>query len=239
MAKFNWLVPIQNCLFLLRCTGVWPKSHEINSFSFYNFYAILVLTVFVIADAIFQCIMIYFIMNDLTALAASIYILPCKIALIFKIFKFISNNGFIRRLAKKLNGKAFQPADARQIKLAESNFWEWNVVARIMRFSTGGGMIFYLSFPLLDKSENRRLLFPSWYPFDAQKSPFYEITFIYQILSLLYVALVNIHIDLFLSALNMYIGCQFDLLCHNLQNLRHNNKNKILEFYQHHRGILK
>lgn len=239
MTKFDWWVTIENCLFLLRCTGVWPKKSETYSFSFYTFYAITALTIFVIADAIFQCIMIYFIMNDLTALAASIYILPSKIALIFKIFKFISNIKFVKKLVEELNNEVFQPADAKQIKLIQSNFWEWKVVAKIIWFSTAGGMIFFLFFPLLDKSDHRRLLFPSWYPFETQKSPFYEITFVYQVLSLLYVGLVNIDIDLFLSAVNMYIGCQFDLLCYNLQNLRHNNKRKILKCYEHHQQILK
>lgn len=239
MTKFNWLVTIKNCLFALKCTGVWPNERKAYSLNLYTLYAIIALTIFIVADTIFQSIMIYFIINDLAALAASIYILPSKLGTIFKIFIFTSNIQTVQQLTEEVNSDVFQPVTEKQKLLIENNLWAWSLVFKIMWMSTGVGLIFYFFFPLLDKTENHKLLFPSWYPFDSKKSPFYEITYVYQALSLIYVASVNTNIDMFLSALNMYIGCQFDLLSNNLQNLEIKNERNIIKIFRHHQHILK
>lgn len=154
---------------------------------------------------------------------ASLYMLPTKLSAVYKTFKFKRNIQALLQLTEDLNdSEIFQPIDKRQKLLIQSNLGTWQFVFYIMWIFSAGGLIFNMFLPLLDKTEPRKLLFPSWYPYDSSKSPFYELTYIYQAVSINFIGLININIDLFISALNMFIGCQFDLLCEKLCRMKEN-----------------
>lgn len=65
------------------------------------------------------------------------------------------------------------------------------------------------------------------------------MTYVYQSISLVAIAVVNTNLGLFLAALNMYAGCQFDLLCDNLRQLKYDEGHKLLECVRHHQAIIK
>ncbi|RZC41867.1 7tm 6 domain containing protein, partial [Asbolus verrucosus] len=93
--------------------------------------------------------------------------------------------------------------------------------------------------------KDSRLPFLAWYPYNSKVSPFYEITYVYQIVSISFIAIANSNIDTLIAALNMYIGAQFDILCDDLRNLQDLTQSASLSFnekltdcIQHHKKIL-
>ncbi|RZC32582.1 7tm 6 domain containing protein [Asbolus verrucosus] len=98
-----------------------------------------------------------------------------------------------------------------------------------------------------DKSvKEHRLPFLAWYPFNEKKSPFYEITYIYQIVSISFIAMTTLSINTLIAALNMYIAAQFDILCDDLRNLRNvtdalsaDFNVRLINCVNHHKEILR
>ncbi|XP_063925642.1 odorant receptor 4-like [Zophobas morio] len=98
-------------------------------------------------------------------------------------------------------------------------------------------------YPVLDQSyKAKKLPFIAWYSYDHQKSPLYEITYIYQIIANYFIAFTNQNVDAFISALLMYIAAQCELLCDHLKNLKFEEKNKgfvkFVRCVKHHQKIL-
>ncbi|RZC41406.1 7tm 6 domain containing protein, partial [Asbolus verrucosus] len=111
----------------------------------------------------------------------------------------------------------------------------------VMAFGT---VFFWSIFPILDKSfKNYRLPFYAWYPYNTKTSPFYEITYVYQVFGTSFIALTNVCIDTLIASLNMYTGTQFDLLCDDLRNLYDPDEEgiskKLMTCIKHHKQILR
>ena len=84
-------------------------------------------------------------------------------------------------------------------------------------------------FPILDNlTAQHELIFRSWFPYDVEVSPFYEISYSYQFVHLWFGAFVTHNIDTLVTALMTYIGLQCDLLCDNLRNLGYTQNESIL-----------
>lgn len=242
MEDFDFVTSLQTNLFCLRWVGTWPLSPSYKS-DFYTVYAIISITVCMFGHNFFQTVNIYFIFNDLNTLTSVIFVALTDLVAILKSLLFIFN---IRRLKQLLlvdvRQNLFQPRNHKQKILVEKrvNFWK-----RIYLVFSGLGMttmFFWAVFPILDGSvQEYRLPFLAWYPYKVTKSPFYEITYFYQIVCVFFIVIVNMNTDMLLVALMNFLGVQCDLLCDNLRNA-HFSKNVSLEFLRcvrHHVNILR
>jgi hypothetical protein len=105
--------------------------------------------------------------------------------------------------------------------------------------------LFCVLFPLLDKTaEEKRLPFLAWYPYNTQISPFYQITYIHQIASVVFITTVHVNIDTLVAAINAFNGSQFDILCDNLRNLHNltgseDINDKLINCIEHHKQTLR
>lgn len=239
MERFNWLDTLRICLFMLRGVGLWPKETKRYGFNGYTFYAFVVLTIFPVINLSLQITKAYFVISDPTALVSLIYILPAQIIGIIKGLKLIFNQPTLCKFVDEINSDVFQPKNLDQKKLIGNNLKQWQIIFLAAWLTAGGSCLFFMFSVLRDKSEERKLIFLSWFPYNYEESPFYQITYIYQSISISVIAMVNTNIGLFLSALNMYTGCQFDLLCDNLRKLKYNHEHKLLESLKHYQEISK
>lgn len=242
MTSFDWKVTIKINLLFLRLGGLWPK----NSFTYklnnlYSIHAILCISLFLIGDALTQAINIYFLRHDLEALTGVIYVLFSKLVTIFKILSFIKNIGVLKAFMNYINSDIFQPKNHRQRVIIEPALNTWKKMFRALFIISFSTITLWIMFPILDRSHGKRLPFVAWYPFDTEKWPFYEITYMYQVLSIFYCGVVGVGIDTYISALNMYIGAQIDILCDGLKNLKFdkNTSKNLKHCITHHKIILR
>ncbi|RZC42780.1 7tm 6 domain containing protein, partial [Asbolus verrucosus] len=102
--------------------------------------------------------------------------------------------------------------------------------------------ILWVLLPLMNKSKQFQLPLPFWYPYDKKASPFYEITYVHQIISFFYTVIAVYNIDMLTSALMVFIGAQCDILCDDLRNLHGNRSNifseNLKKSIKHHQEIL-
>ncbi|RZB89854.1 odorant receptor 59a-like, partial [Asbolus verrucosus] len=227
MEKYDWKLTISTNILKLKFVGLWPE-------------------VFVCGHNFFQAANLMFNDNDLQTVTATSFITLSTLIAILKTYYLIQNMGILKELMVTLNSDLFQPRNLRQINQIKPSlkFWKINYV---LYWSMASGAIFFWStYPILDKSvEKYRLPFMAWYPYNTKISPYYEITYIYQILGIIFVATTALSIDTLIAALNMYIGAQFDILCDDIRHLYdvtndtfHEINKKLIHSVKHHRKIL-
>ncbi|XP_044270428.1 odorant receptor Or1-like [Tribolium madens] len=244
MDHYDWKSTIKINLFLLRLIGLWPKGEEGYKMGLYMLYASFLLITFVFPLVFLQSINIYFIRTNVAAVAGTFYILLVEMLLISKVYYLITNMSVLKQLLSILDTEMFQPKNSVQILEIESNIHVWKLIYKTFAYSCFSVNIFWAVYPLFDETD-RRLPFIAWYPYDTKITPFYEITYLHQILSLSFITTIHVNVDALAAALNVFNGSQFDILEDNLKNLHKLEKNGMVDVKQnltycvsHHKHIL-
>lgn len=245
MQYFDWKDTIKINIKILEIVGLWPDEGRNYGNNFYTIYSFISIILFIYGHNFFQTVNIYFIFPDLQAISGTIFVTLSEMLTIVKSYYIIQNTNMLKQLMQTLNCKIFQPRNKRQIELIKPSLNFWKKVSTLLWSMSAGAVFFWATYPILDQSaKESRLPFMAWYPFNAKVSPYYELTYIYQIASTAFIAAATLSIDTLIAALNMYIGAQCDILCDELQrfcdhkNAIKSNK-KLLLCVQHHKEILK
>ena len=238
MEKFDWKTPIKINILKLKAVGLWPhKTYKLN---LYTLWAAISFICIISAHNIFQAINIIFLLDDLKAVTSIIFLNLSELLGMLKAYYLFRNMAILKQLMLTLNSDIFQPKNQQQQELIEPNLKLWRLNYVVYWGMSLGAVFFWIAVPVLDKSvKNWQLPFSAWYPFDTKVSPNYEITYLYQAIGVIFVAISTLGVDTLIAALTMYIGAQLDLLCDNLKHLR--SKNFEAEFFkciEHHKQML-
>ncbi|RZC33949.1 hypothetical protein BDFB_015042, partial [Asbolus verrucosus] len=104
--------------------------------------------------------------------------------------------GMLKQLMMSLDSELFQPKSTKQNLLIQPSLKFWKSIRKAFWSAGVCTLVFWAVFPILDNSiKDHRLPFLAWYPYDTKASPFYEITYIYQIFCASFAAYANINID--------------------------------------------
>lgn len=239
MPTFNWKDTIKANLGMLKILGMWPKSNQ-YTFGIYSFYTAIWITIFSIQLSC-QIINVILSLDNFQIVITTSYIILGETIAAFKTFFSIKNVRILKFLVKMLDHENFQPKSISQVKLVQPSLNSWTLIFKTYWIAGGATLLFWVLFPILDKGyEEYRFPFLAWYPFNVRREPVYQLTYIYQVFAVFYMAFVVINIDTLIAALNMYLGAQFDILCDNLKNLgkTDNGKEDLNKCILHHKCIL-
>ncbi|RZC18441.1 odorant receptor 49b-like [Asbolus verrucosus] len=103
MEKFNWKFTIRINILMLQFLGLWPKGDEIYKHDLYMLYAVISTILIMGGHNFFQTMNIFFVYNDLEALAATIFITVTDLLVSLKMYFFVRNIGTLKKLMIKLN----------------------------------------------------------------------------------------------------------------------------------------
>lgn len=241
MNAFDWKICIKLNLLLLKVGGLWPKINYLPDS--YSFYTVICFAVFIVGDTFFQTVNIFVVSNDLEAMTNVIYIFFTKAVAIYKISCFVKNMKIVKEFMIVANSNIFQPKNEHQKTLILPLLSAWKKLFATFFAMSWSTILLWSLFPILDRSQGKRLPFLAWYPYDIQKSPLYEITYVYQVLSVSYCTIATIGVDVYIASLNMFVAIQFDLLCDNLKNVKFSTRRKAFEALRfcitHHQTILR
>ncbi|EFA09170.1 odorant receptor Or1 [Tribolium castaneum] len=238
MDKYDWRSHIKINILVLRFLGLWPKN---TYHGFYIFHLIFMMGTFLLGHLFFQAANIYFIRTNLEAVTGTIYVLLVESLVVFKVYHLVKNMAMFKQLLEILDTEMFQPKNKKQIVAIDETIHVWKTIYKSFLYTCFGTNAFWAIYPLLDKSEGgKRLPFLAWYPYNTTITPLYEITYVYQIVSVSFITTVHVNVDVLVAALNIFNGSQFEILCDNLKNL-HNGpvKENLIECIKHHKEILK
>lgn len=243
MEGFDWVSTIKTNLLLLYYGGMWPKDEETHKFNLYTIYSIFMFLTFTVYHNFSQVFNLFFVTN-LQDMTSCVFLSLTQSMAIVKAFYIIQNMKTLKSLISTLHAnRLFQPKNLKQIKMVEPSLNEWKLLFRMFWLSAVGTINLLMIFPLLDNSYKQyRLPLMSWHPFSTKSSPMYEIIYIHQIVSCYTVAIVDMSADTLISALNMFIGTQCDILCDNIRNIDGSVEEmgaKWKECIVHHKEIIK
>ncbi|XP_063925985.1 odorant receptor 46a-like [Zophobas morio] len=217
MKKYDWKETIKGNLFMLKILGLWPAGVTYN-LDLYSTYACVSTLVLTCGHNFFQIINIYFIFPDLAAIADTIFVTLSEILAAMKTYHVLQNMQVLKKLMLDINEDYFQPRNSAQIKMIESSLNFWKKTSTIFWSMGSGAVFFWAVYPILDGSvKENRLPFLAWYPYNTTISPLYEITYVYQIISVAFIASTSLAVGTLIAALNVFIGAQCDILCDNLK----------------------
>ena len=242
MKKYDWKETIESNLFMLKILGLWPAGDTYN-LDLYSTYACVSILVFTCGHNFFQIINIYFIFPDLQGIADTIFVILSEILAAMKTYHVIQNMQLLKKLMIDISEDHFQLRNPSQITMVESSLDFLKKTSALLWSMASGAVFFWATYPILDGSvTENRLPFLAWYPYDFTISPFYEITYVYQIVSMAFIAATSLTIAMLIAALNVFIGVQCDILCDNLKytfNPLTSSGTNLLVCIKHHKGILR
>jgi hypothetical protein len=241
MEKFDWKLTIRVNILMLQLVGLWPKGDEIYKRNLYTLYAITSTVLIMGGHNFFQAMNIFFVYNDLEALAGTFFITVTDLLASVKMYFFVQNIGLLKELMMTLNCEIFQPKTRQQIDLVRPGLTIWKMTYVTFWVMVGATTTLMLVFPFFNNSlQQKQLPFAAWYPFSTKKSPFYEVAYLYQAVGMWYLTVANVNMDTLIAALMMYVGTQCDILCDDLKNLQDLSDTKnIVKCVNHHREIVR
>lgn len=244
MTSFDWKNSVKINIWILKFVGLWPNNDVGYKLNAYTLYSFISLNLFINFHNFFQLVNIYFVRSDLEALSAVIYVSLTDLLASVKVWYFVDKIKLLNELMVVSENKILQPQNEKQEELFRKSLFIWKAIYIMFWIPVATTLCLWAVFPVLDGSyKNYRLPFSAWYPFDTKTSPIYEITYVYQIICIWFLATANLNMDTMIAALMMYVGAQCDILSNNLQALRFVNSNQFkLQLYnliEHHKLILK
>lgn len=215
--KLDWKTTVKLSIAFLQFCGLWPDGVGTYKKNLY-----IVRTIFFLTGVISQIVKASFIYNDLTTLTGRIYLIIAKMLFFLKTVFLVRNISTLKQLWKILESE-FQPT-ANKICLVQPNLNFWNSIFVAFMAMCLLTNMFRSIFPLLDSSnKEKKIPFLAWYTYNTSVSPNYELTYIYQVATYAYTCYALLNIDTIVTAWNMYVESQFDVLRDNIKNIRRDN----------------
>jgi hypothetical protein len=239
MSKFEWQSIIKTNIFILRLVGLWPEGTEGYKLNLYTLYS-LCMNLLVDGSNFFQSAYIFVIYADLQALAAIIFVIFTDWLASVKVLYFVRNTAILKQQMTELESALFQPRTKQQ-NLLGRGIKSWRLIYGSFSVLVVGTLLLWTFFPILDGTvKEHRLPFWAWYPYDAHTAPLYQITYLYQVVSIWFLAIANVNMDTLIAALMVFTATQCDILCDNLKNLRGEDFNeRLLQCIEHHKKIVR
>ncbi|KAJ3663384.1 hypothetical protein Zmor_007659 [Zophobas morio] len=242
MENFEWKSCIKLHLRVLRCLGLWPKNNDLYKLDLYTLYASVAALVILVGHNSCALINIFYVYNDLQALAKIVFVATTNLQATFKMYTFVRNIKTFKQLLAALNSDLFRPKTSQQFEIVKATLRTWRkayawfltilcvIISMwsITPFLTGG-------------VHHYQLPFDAWYPVEIKVSPNYEILYFYQLLCIWPISVGNIHVDSLFLAVMMYVKVQCEILCEELRTLKDNaNFNtELINCVKHHKAILR
>ena len=159
-------------------------------------------------------------LNDLEVITGTAFLSVSESLVVVKMSYLARNIKTFKKLLVMLNSHLFQPRSTKQVNLVAPSLNVWRFMYNLLGSSVTLAVIFYALTPILTGStKTHRLPFIASYPFDTTSSPFYQIIYLHQVASILFLAYINVNLDTFLAAFSLYAGAQLDILCDDFRNI--------------------
>jgi hypothetical protein len=246
MERYDWKRVLRTNILKLKVVGLWPPDDELYKPNAYTLWAICSITILNVGHNFFQMVNMIFVFDDLHDLVQATYITLPQVVALMKTYYVVRNMKILKELMVTLSSDMFQPKNDRQVKMIKPSFSFWRINYVMYWTMSSGAMFFWSVYPILDKSiKEYPLPFLAWYPWNTKASPMYELTYLHQIVALLFIASTAMSVDTLIAALNIYIGAQFDILCDDIKHLFDPDSalisfnQKLISIIKHHKEIVK
>ena len=242
MANFSWISAIKANLIMFKIVGLWPSGEKYKH-DFYALYTVVSITLCLFAHSVFFTVEVLLLFrSDITVLIRTLFLALTQTLSFIKSCFFVKNLRKLKHLVVILESDLFQPQSSDQRHKIEPALRSCKRANRSFFSLVYFTLTLFLLLPVLTNTTKDYILpVQAWYPWYTEKSPAYEFTYLFQIVSTIFRGTTSISIDTFVTALNTYVATQCILLCDTLQNVRleENSHETLKRSILHHKLILR
>ncbi|XP_052744218.1 odorant receptor 43a-like [Bicyclus anynana] len=197
--------------------GIWlpPKRYAL----LYNLYKIMImLTQY--CFILFEVIYVVVVWGDLDEVSEASYLLFTQATVCYKVSVLIANKKQLKCLLDFMMLDIFGPQTPHHTKVLFTNARKVKNLCAVFLITAIMTVSLWAVMPLFDNAESRFFPFKIWMPVDAQKSPQYELGYIYQILSIYCSAMLFFAVDSTILSMVMFGCAQLEIIIDKIQQLR-------------------
>jgi hypothetical protein len=147
MKQLEWRTVIQTNIFMLKITGMWPKSDTFG-LDLYTLYSIICVNFFVALHILFQIIRIVLVFTNLEAVTETMFMCSAESMALFKMYTFIKNikvvKELMRSLTRRRSGPRTPPRESWSSRISSSGKWSTTLLFLLWdsRLSCGKSSLF-------------------------------------------------------------------------------------------------
>ncbi|KAJ3663300.1 hypothetical protein Zmor_007601 [Zophobas morio] len=240
--RFDWISPIRINLKMLRIIGLWPDGEKYK-LELYTLYSMVIVGTSLFLHTLFYTVEVVLLLKSEMEIVIKTLFMALNQSIAFlKCCCFMYNLKRMKRLIQNLENDLFQPQSDKQRKQIKPMIVTWKI-GQLSFFAIAYiTLLLFLLLPILTKTTNQyRLPFHAWYPWSIKKSPFYEITYLFQSFAFTLRVTCSTTMDTLVAALNTYISAQCTILCDTFRSIspEENIYQNIKRCVLHHKEILR
>lgn len=194
----------------------------------YQIYMIFMIVFTLIIYSTTEIVNFFLSFDDVTKLSDATFLFLTHMCQMIKLCYFYLYKYKVYYLFNNLNKDSFKPNNWRQLKMLETSMTNTRIVYMIFVSLCVLTCFLWAIFPLIEEGE-MRLALASWYPFDTNTSPIFEIVYIYQIFSVTIGGTMNVTLDSVATGFMAHICAQFDILNDQLRHIREQSIENLIE----------
>ncbi|XP_072929574.1 uncharacterized protein [Epargyreus clarus] len=201
--------------YVLTHLGIWlPPTQYIFIHMVYKILIMLSQYAFIL----FEFMYIAMVWGDLEAVSEASYLLFTQASVCYKATVFVTNKNNLRILLQYMTCEAFDPQTTEQEKMLKALAGKVKLLSMFFLVNALTTCTLWAIVPLLE--DERSFPFNIWMPFGPEKSPQYELGYVYQMMSIYISALLFFAVDGTTLAMIMY-GCgQLEIIIDKLKKLK-------------------
>lgn len=203
---------------VLQLLGLWPLK---NTSKWHTMYCIIITGFFFFAYLLSEAINIILAFPDIEKVTDSSFLFLTHLPQLIKLCYILKNKSVLESMMARMNDERFKLRNPRQTDIARRTIRNSKISLYGFIFLCGCTVFLWAMFPFMDPKMARMLPLKAWYPFNTKQSPMYEITYVYQIVAVMWDAAANVCFDtLASSGFINYVCMNLDILNDTLSNLK-------------------
>ncbi|XP_044760908.1 odorant receptor 2a-like [Coccinella septempunctata] len=160
-----------------------------------------------------------FIESDIEKVTNILFVFLAKVILLIKLFPIQRSQNKILDIIH-VNRPEFFPDDDEQKKIFLKAVMFQRRVTILFHLMGIVATLTMCFFPFIDPGMSGKLPFSSWYPFEVEAAPRYQIIYTYQTVCLLFMSLADVATDMLISGLLMVASNQLEILRYQIVNIK-------------------
>ncbi|XP_059058318.1 odorant receptor Or1-like [Achroia grisella] len=202
--------------FIMKSLGVWiPSKNESLTRKVHRIFTMTIQYLLLT----FQMIHIFQVWGDLEAVSQACYLMFTQACLCFKITVFQVNMGMLRQLIIQMNADIFRPRSIEHEKILTFHASRIKRLLLAFMLTSQTTCALWALKPLLDDKGTRNFPLEMWMPLTNEKSPQYELGYLFQFLSVSMSAFMYFGVDSVTFSMIIFGCAQIDIVKNKIMNV--------------------
>ncbi|XP_045776312.1 odorant receptor 49b-like [Maniola jurtina] len=197
--------------------GIWlPPTKFALLYTLYKIVVMLTQYAFIL----FEIIYVGVVWGDLDEVSEASYLLFTQATVCYKVTVFIVNKKNLRELLDFMKVDIFDPQTSYHNKVLYTNARKVKKLCAVFLVTAIMTVNLWAIMPLFDNAESRFFPFKIWMPVDPQKSPQYQLGYLYQITCIYCSAMLFFAVDSTILSMVMFGCAQLEIIIDKMQKLQ-------------------